>query len=375
MALRTGLGPSLRHLQIDQWVGEDADGADVVRTLSEVKGLESLRLCNGPASGQTGAALALWLSTNRTVTNLTISLVDHSVSTSSLTAVATAIRGNPHSALINVGLGNCDGGDMDAIALVSLIECTHIDALILNLSADAAAVRVTATQPPIPPPDRVCLSSRICVCICVCRFVQFCVPLLEKRRAPLWLKLNCPTLSSFVQSALREVRRRNRFVSVHFERDDGYEDWAWQPRRLHNAAWSAAALAIACLRAHPTVLARSVLPLIPSVIALSDRACDAARGLEKKASALMELPFARSHCARAAAPLSSAPPMAAAAAPPAAEAKAHGGEAAAAAAASAAAATNDAVAPAAPAAAPADGAGDVALGPVSRPSAQKKRRR
>jgi hypothetical protein len=105
------------------------------------------------------------------------------------------------------------------------------------------------------------------------------------------------------------VHKRNRFISVHFEQDFAMEESAWRPRRRHNAAWSAAALAIACLRAHPTVLARSVLPLIPSVIALSDRPSDAVRGVEKKASALMELPFARWHCAR---PLNPQPTNAAA---------------------------------------------------------------
>jgi hypothetical protein len=146
---------------------------------------------------------------------------------------------------------------------------------------------------------------------------QVLVPLLEKRRAPLWVGLNCRNregpqrLNKSVELALWQLRRRNPFVSVHFEKDSAYEESEWQPRRLHNAAWSAAALAVACLRAQPTVLARSVLPLIPSVIALSDRACDATRGVEKKASALMELPFARWHCARPLNPPPAAPRKAA----------------------------------------------------------------
>jgi hypothetical protein len=71
--------------------------------------------------------------------------------------------------------------------------------------------------------------------------------------------------------------------------------------RRFNAAWSSAALGIAFVRAHiDHPFARSVVPLIPTVIALSDRVVEGTRAFDKKCGVLLDSVFAKAHFTRAA---------------------------------------------------------------------------
>jgi hypothetical protein len=61
-----------------------------------------------------------------------------------------------------------------------------------------------------------------------------------------------------------------------------------------------AALGVAFVRAHNGIghpFARSVVPLIPTVIAMTGGAAENTRGFDKKCGVLLSSPFAKSHCA------------------------------------------------------------------------------
>jgi hypothetical protein len=142
---------------------------------------------------------------------------------------------------------------------------------------------------------------------------QFIAPILRQRRAPLTLWLHCSDLSAATRSGLMAARTAMRHVQI--VGDLVYKHLTAHRRACtrYRAAWGAAALTIAFVRAHAGhPFARSVVPLIPSVVTLAaEDTLDDARGLEKRASALLDMAFAKSHFASA----SSASASSAAAAP------------------------------------------------------------
>jgi hypothetical protein len=145
---------------------------------------------------------------------------------------------------------------------------------------------------------------------------QFVKLLLNKRRAPLYLTVLCQEVSVTTKVGLAACRGGLRYVCFS---DDVLEIFSDEAHTafdgalvLHHAAWCAAALT-AFVRAHGGhPFARSVVSLIPSVIALGGREVDGARGFERKASALIETVFAQSHLGVS--HRTSTPPAAAAAA-------------------------------------------------------------
>jgi hypothetical protein len=68
----------------------------------------------------------------------------------------------------------------------------------------------------------------------------------------------------------------------------------------YSATWSSAALGIAFMRAHiGHPFARSVVPLISTVVALNDRAVEGTRTFDKKCGVLLSSAFAMAHFAAA----------------------------------------------------------------------------
>jgi hypothetical protein len=123
---------------------------------------------------------------------------------------------------------------------------------------------------------------RACVCVCVPHACSGCI--------------------SLIVSHARTGPVRDACVQVPFHR--------------FRAAWSAAALGIAFVRAHVGhPFARSVVPLIPTVIALTDRAVEGTCVFDKKCGVLLSSAFAKAHFAAPPASASSVSTPSAAAAP------------------------------------------------------------
>jgi hypothetical protein len=124
--------------------------------------------------------------------------------------------------------------------------------------------------------------------------VQLLVPPLENRKAPLCLSLHCKDLAEETRDRLRALNSGMRIVSFNsFRETSPKEDYAQDTLFF---AWSAAALAISFVRAHAGhPFARSVVPLIPSVLTLSEGKLNGTDGFDKKPSALLSTAFARSH--------------------------------------------------------------------------------
>jgi hypothetical protein len=128
---------------------------------------------------------------------------------------------------------------------------------------------------------------------------QFLVPALQKRKAPLCLTLHCNDLIAVTEERLRGLCSGMRVIT--FGTSAPAKDTHAQD--VYDGAWSAAALIIAFVRAnyaHPFVL--SVVPLIPSILTLTDRRAKRMRGFHKKASVLLSSAFAQSHFGRRPAP-------------------------------------------------------------------------
>jgi hypothetical protein len=95
----------------------------------------------------------------------------------------------------------------------------------------------------------------------ICQLVK---RLLQQRRAPLWLTLSCPD-SVKTQTELKAARSGLRWIDMVLDQSDWPACFAYRDlRHLHHAAWCAAALTVAFVRAHGRhPFARSVVPLIP----------------------------------------------------------------------------------------------------------------
>jgi hypothetical protein len=148
-AIRLRLARSLSELYICDWAGTDADGAEVIRSLSECSRLECLYFFRPGGSGTgvlTATEIAKLLVGNTTLTRLTFDCCEEGSKASPLSALVDAVRSNPLSALTDLGASRCLANDTGAVALASLIELPRIHTLFLKLSNAQATVRFATLQ-------------------------------------------------------------------------------------------------------------------------------------------------------------------------------------------------------------------------------------
>jgi hypothetical protein len=149
-ALRMRLAQSLAELQVRQWIGSDAEGAEIIRALNGASRLQSLQFIDldDDPGGATATEVAKLLVGNNILTALRLKCDESKLATSPLFTLADAVRSNPRSALTRLDADNCTPNEEGGAALVSLIALPRIDQLDLSLSGAQAAVRRSAALLP-----------------------------------------------------------------------------------------------------------------------------------------------------------------------------------------------------------------------------------